>query len=296
MSKDWNRFPMDGVEISKNPQNKFVVFQLHYSADPRKREAAYRETVKSGMPIKQYMQEYELQWDSYAGNPVYPDFDRKIHGTQERIWPELGLPLLRGWDFGLTPACVVAQLVGNQLRIIKEFVTMNEGIDTFSSKVVMQCNTLWPEWSDRKRDWRDFMDPAGAQRKDTDMGACAKILSGAEPKGRGLVVTPGPVAWVPRREAVEYFLVNQNKDGPYLKISLPDCPLLVRGFEGGYRYPEKAFEAEPEKIRPVKDEHSHPHDALQYVAACIRKIVHQMKIKVPTPEYSFRKPVGQVGI
>lgn len=285
---EWNRFPMQGVEVYKNPKNKFVIFQLHYSADPKKRDAAYRDAVKSGMPVKQYMQEYELQWESFAGNPVYADFNRKIHGSETRIWPELGLPLLRGWDFGLTPACVVAQIVGNQIRILKEWVTINEGIDTFSQKVLMECNVLWPEWGDRKRDWRDFMDPAGTQRKDTDTGTCAKILSDREPKGRGLTLTPGPVAWLPRREAVEYFLTHQDKDGPYLRVAMADCPILVRGFEGGYRYPEKTFDSEPDKIRPLKDEHSHPHDALQYLCAGIRKVIHQTRIKVASPNYGFQ--------
>ena len=34
---------------------------------------------------------------------------------------------------------------------------------------------------------------------------------------------------------------------------------------GGYRYPERAFDVEQSKARPVKDEHSHVQDALQYV-------------------------------
>jgi hypothetical protein len=107
-----NRFPMDGVEVYKNPKNKFLVFQLHYSANPNKKDPSYRDTIKSSMPIRQYMQEYELQWESYAGTPVYPDYQRSIHGSKEPIAPVLGLPLLRGWDFGLTPACVIAQYVG----------------------------------------------------------------------------------------------------------------------------------------------------------------------------------------
>src|SRR5271165_6642940 len=126
-----NRFPMEGVECWRNQKNKFVIFQLHYSANETKRDPVYRDNIKSAMPIRQYMQEYELRWDSYAGSPVYADFNRKVHGVEGVIEPELGLPLVRGWDFGLTPACVVAQYVDKQLRVIWEYTAINKSANTF---------------------------------------------------------------------------------------------------------------------------------------------------------------------
>ena len=275
-----NRFPMEGVEIWKNPKNKFLVFQLHYSANPIKKDPAYRDNIKSAMPIRQYMQEYELQWESYAGTPVYPDFQRSIHGTKESIDPVLGLPLLRGWDFGLTPACVVAQYVGAQLRVICEFTAVNKGADQFSSEVLAECRIRFPHWGDSGKDWKDCIDPSGAFRKDTDMGTCAAILA-----KKGLSPIPGPVAFEERRNAVEHFLTRYTKYGPGFQISLSDCPTLVRGFEGGYRYDEKALDVEPQKVRPIKDEHSHPHDALQYICATVKQWAKWKRANVPSPQY-----------
>lgn len=277
----WNRNPIEGVEVWKNPKNKFLIFQLHYSADSRKRDPAYRDVIKSAMPIRQYMQEYELQWDSFAGARVYDDFQKRIHTTSERILPEVGLPLLRGWDFGLTPACVVAQLVGNQLRIIKEFTELNMGAKRFSAEVLKQCAILWPAWHDPKLHWRDFIDPAGQFRKDTDEGTCATIL--AEQK---LVPIAGPVAWEARRQSVEHFLTLTTKEGPGFIMNGPDCPVLLRGFEGGYRYPEKAFDKEPNQIRPIKDEHSHPHDALQYICSKMMTFKRRSGSGIAAPSYS----------
>lgn len=274
------KWPLPGVEIWKNPKNKFLVFQLHYSADPKKRDPLYRDQIKSAMPHRQYMQEYELQWDSFEGTPVYPDWKRSVHGREEKMRPEIGLPLLRGWDFGLTPACVIGQLVGDQLRIIKEFVEINMGAERFSSMVLKQCAVLWPNWADKKKDWRDFIDPAGGARKDTDEGTCAGVLA-----KKGLTPIPGAVAFEARRQSVESFLCRQTKEGPNLLVSLGDCPVLVRGFEGGYRYPEKTLEVEPQKIRPLKDEHSHPHDALQYVCGGINKLTKVKRSRIPEPSY-----------
>lgn len=274
------RSPIEGVEIWRNPKNKFVIFQLHYTANPKKRDPAYIEAIRSKMPHAQFMMEYEDSWDSYSGLPVYQDFDKKRHVTKEKPQPEIGLPLLRGWDFGLTPACVIAQLQGDTLVVIKEFVELNMGVDKFSDMVLHQCRTLWPEWGDLKRNWRDFIDPSGEFRKDTDEGSCALVLD-----SKGLTCFPGPVAFTERKKAVEQFLVRQTKSGPAFQIDQNECPTLVRGFIGGYRYPEKSAEVEPNKIRPLKDEHSHPHDALQYIASRIMMTRNATKRSVPRLSY-----------
>lgn len=276
------KYPMEGVEVWKNPKNKFYIYQLHYSANPKKRDLDYRDVIKSTMPIQQYLQEYEIRWDSYAGQPVYRDFQRTRHGSTDPLYPEVGLPLLRGWDFGLTPACIVGQLVEGQLRILREFTAINMGADRFSDYVLKQCAVLYPFFGDKKKDWRDFIDPAGAFRKDTDEGTCAQVLA-----KKGISPIPGPVAWEARRQSVETFLLRQTKEGPGLLIDLPHCPVLVRGFDGGYRYPEKSFEIEPGKIRPLKDEHSHIHDALQYLCSKVLDFKRSLPIGIAVPSYSF---------
>ncbi len=283
MAED-HRFPCTGVEVWRNKKNKFVVFQLHYTANPVKCDPSYRDSVKSSMPVRQYNQEYELIWDSYAGKPVYADYNRQVHGSKTHIHPVIGLPLLRGWDFGLTPACVVAQYVEGQLRILKEYTASNQGAEQFSSQVLASLRLEYPAWSDQKVNFRDYIDPAGNQRAQSDMSTCAAVLI-----KKGLNPYPGPVTWEKRRSGVEYFLTRQSKAGPRFTIDLAECPVLVRGFEGGYRYNEKAFEIEPNKARPLKDEHSHPHDALQYICSAIIDWKPNRPSNIPRPSYSFSK-------
>lgn len=272
-------FPIEGVEIWRNPKNKFLVFQLHYVANPKKRGKQWRDETARAMPRAQYLQEYELNWESYAGLPVYLDWDQKRHGAMERIEPHVGLPLLRGWDFGLTPACVVAQLIGDQLCVLREYTAVNRGADWFSDHVLSQCALEFPEWGGRQ--WHDYIDPSGEFRKDTDEGTCAKILD-----SKGLRCIPGAISWEERRTSVEYYLTKTTKEGSCFKLNLGECPMLVRGFNGGYRYAEKSQEIEPHKIRPLKDEHSHAHDALQMITSRL-KLTANKYLSKPVPVMSY---------
>lgn len=275
------KWPMEGVEIRRNPKNKFLIFQLHYSADPKKRDPVYRDTIKSTMPSRQYNQEYELIWESYAGTPVYPDFKKETHGSRTELRPIIGLPLLRGWDFGLTPACIIGQLVEDQLRILREVVEVNMGAERFAQLVIAQCQIWFPKWADQQMNWRDFIDPAGFAKSQNNETSCRDELVKA-----GLAPAPGPVAFVKRRKAVENYLIRVTRDGPRFLIDIGHCPITVRGFLGGYQYPEKAFIIEPTNPMPLKNSYSHPHDGLQYLAHGAQNYREPRKKGVPIPSYS----------
>ena len=252
--------PMVGVDVWKNPKNRFLVIDLHYTADPAKRSDEWLARESAGIPKAQWEREYEKSWDTYAGLPVYQDFRQARHGGRN-LRPQHGLPLLRGWDFGLTPACVVAQQQGDQLLVFREFTEFNMGTERFSELVLPQCNQIWPGFK-----WIDFIDPAGLNRDQSDEGQSAMILD-----SKGLQCIPGEIAFEKRRKAVEHFLrgYSPQLDQPNLLVDIAGCPILIRGFTGGYRYSDKIIDNEPRKVRPLKDEHSHAHDALQYMASGI---------------------------
>lgn len=267
---------IEGIQIRRNAKNGFVVFQLHYSADPSKRNSAELATIKAAMPMAQFNQEYEINWDSFAGMPVYQDFQPKRHCLIEQPEAWIGLPLLRGWDFGLTPACVVAQLQENRLVVLREFTGFNIGAEQFCERIMPQVRQLYPSFK-----FFDFADPAGVAKSQSDETTCFQVLGGF-----GITPIPGPVAWEKRRQAVEHFLVKHTRDGEGFGIWEADCPTLVRGFKGGYRYPEKVREVEPLQLKPIKDVHSHPHDALQYICAGVREGgLRQHNTQIPTLSY-----------
>lgn len=276
-------YPMEGITIHKNPKNGFVVFELLYTADPAKRDPEYIKEIKESMPIRRFKQEYLLQWDSYEGLAVFADWDINIHGVKTDIIPHVGLPLLLGFDFGLTPACIVCQLQEDTLCCIKEFTAVNMGAKRFMAWLTPQLKILFHMWQDLSKDYLVFIDPSGEFRKDTDEGTCAKVIDEAGFKN----IIPGPVAWEERKNSVDYWLTRRTKNGPSFQVSLPNCPILTRGFQGGYRYDDKVLELEPNKLRPKKDLHSHVQDALQGVTARILMTRPSTVVEVPTMAYSW---------
>lgn len=182
------------------------------------------------------------------------------------------------WN-GNTPSCIIAQFVEGQLRILCEFVANNMGADKFSDLVIARCRTEYVRWSDAKRNWRDFIDPAGHQRAQTDEVTCAQVLV-----RKGLVPVSGAITFEARRGSVERLLIRHTKEGPGILVD-PNCKILIDGFKGGYHYPEKATEIEPGRIRPLKNEYSHPHDALQYLCSRIMEMDRKKSSGIASPSY-----------
>lgn len=275
--------PMEGLEVWRNPKNQFVICDIHYSADPRKRSEEWKMNVKNALPIREWLMEFERSWQTFEGRPVYEDYNRSIHVSTSTVRPEPGIPLLLGYDFGLTPAAILAQLVGRQLRILHEFVETNGSISKLAPVVWSHLQLNYLPWLHGDDKIYCYIDPAGFQKAQTDERTCADVLR----KQGFRKILPGPVGWEARRKAVEDYLTKTYGDGPGLTINADTCPVLIEGFGGGYRYPEKALEIEPQMIRPLKNSHSHPHDALQYLAAGATQLLKIYNIKMPIPHYGF---------
>lgn len=278
-------FPMEGVEVWRNPKNKFVVFQLHYSANPAKKALTYRANIRDSMPYNRYMQEYELSWETYEGKPVYPDWNKNIHGSKDVLYPEFGLPLLLGIDQGLYGACLVCQLQGETLVVLREYLAENMGAERFKELVKNKLASEFPEWNDLERDYIVGMDPTGFNRRDTDERTYAMVW--ADKKTGKFKPMPGENGWEKRRQSVERRLTRIYAGKPTFLVDMASCPMLVRGFDGGYRYPERSFEVEPMKIKPIKDEHSNPHDGLQYISTLMDAKSSKRKTKAPALSYGL---------
>lgn len=276
--------PMQGLRMWHNKKNRFTVFELHYTADPLKRAPSYKESVKNSMPIMEYLREYELHWDTFEGFPVFPEFS-KLHVMYQEPGAVPGIPMLIGFDFGLTPACVIGQMQEDQLVIFEEIVEVNMGATRFYEKVASHIKMYYPAFSDLRKNWLCFVDPAGFQRSQSDESTCVQALCG--PDGRGFIPRPGPIAWEERRKNVVQMLQKMTKSGPCFQLSARGCPTILKGFEGGYRFSEKAADIEPGKLRPVKDAFSHPHDALQYLVSGIKDATATLRRSPPRPSYSI---------
>lgn len=194
------------------------------------------------------------------GKRVYPEYNDDLHSA-EIVDYLAGLPLYLGWDFGLTPACLVCQFTDRgQLRFIKEFIAEDMGIEQFASVVVIPGLALAFPGYTLGGSWGD---PSGNARKDTDESTCIDALNVLGIKTEGASTN----AIVKRVESVKYF-TNRIIDGrAALMVSRTGCPILRKGFLGGYHFRRIAVSGEEKyQDEPNKNKYSHPHDGAQYVA------------------------------
>lgn len=198
------------------------------------------------------------------GRPVFPEYNDSVH-CSEAAEPLKGEPLYRGWDFGLTPACVFAQKNRfGQFVVFDELTSDSMGVDAFGDEVLDHCAKRWSRrelgW---EPEWYDIGDPAGQQRAQTDERTCFQILA-----AKGVQVEPGLQTTAIRLESVRKPLSILRGGRPGFLLH-PRCKTLRKGFMGAYQYRRMNTVKERYTEKPDKTEVSHPHDALQYIATIL---------------------------
>ncbi len=242
---------LDGTFYINNPDADFLKnLQQNYYLNliPGKRDADINVNICGNYG---YVQD---------GKPVYPEYNAHIHYSDEmRYSSDLRIGL--GWDFGLTPACVVTQFTPmGRVHILREFTSQELGLESFIKMVVIPgLNTNFPGW---QNNYISIGDPAGNSRVQTDEKTCFDIL-----RKFGIITRPAktnsPRA---RMESVKYFL-NIMITGKGAILVGKDSPQVKKGLEGAYKFKRMSVGGN-EMIyhdEPVKNFASHPADALQYI-------------------------------
>lgn len=256
------------------------VIRLHYSSRPERdpeteRGRAWMAAATKGLvggisnPI--WRKEQEIDFSIREGLPIYAGFKDDRHVSPAPIVPVRGIPILRGWDFGGTPACAITQLTRKpRWNILPSLFVPNDqfmGIIRFARQVIEYCNVHYAGFQ-----FLEFADPAGQARAQTDERTCFDILKGnpgVKPEhggGFGLNVHPGEVTWQKRFDMMQQVLSRQEDDGiPFLQVD-PRERFIIDGFNGGYQRRKIAstnlFADDPEK-----NEYSHIMNALEYIAS-----------------------------
>lgn len=194
------------------------------------------------------------------GKKVYPEYNDDLHSTG-KIHAIQGDPIHLGWDFGLTPACIVCQISPRgQLRILKEYTSEDMGIRTFAKNIVLPSLE------------RDFpYNKIGISRADPSGMAGDDIMEElsciGELNSLGIDTAPARTNDLePRIGSVRYFLNTMIDGQPAFLMSREGCPMLRRGFNKDYCFKRVSVSGE-ERYRdiPHKNNASHPHDSLQYI-------------------------------
>lgn len=213
------------------------------------------------------------------GKPVYPEYNDKVHCLNKNVEGERGLPIVLGWDFGLTPACVILQVTGRgKIIILDELVSEDMGIRQFANDVVK------PVLMNKYNGFQIHSagDPAGNIRAQTDERTCLQELLEA-----GIYTEPANTNdFIPRRESVAFFMTRMMDGEPAFLLN-PRCTNLRKGFLGRYKFERlKTSGSARYKDRPVKDIYSHIQDALQYACLKVRSGLSPARARAVTKRSS----------
>ncbi len=223
----------------------------------------------------------------FEGKPVYKDlYDDTMHVSPVPLGVYRNLPLLLGWDFGLTPACIVCQVTPRgTLHVLREHNCDRGGIRQFANDIVNPA--LANEYAGMKT--ISIGDPAGdsnTSQVNIDEVTCIEELNNL-----GFPTTAAPTNdFILRRQAVVSFLTKYIDKRPGLLLD-PSIHVLRKGFNGGYHYDRVQVTGE-ERYRdiPNKNRFSHIHDALQYI--CLR--IDKPLAGVPGRHSGMSREVGSM--
>jgi hypothetical protein len=133
---------MKGIRHWMNKVNRFGVIELHYSADSKKDPNTvigrkWVDDAKQGMPTDGWDREYEINWASGAGKPVYSDYNARqavpLKWRSEFV-------IHRGWDRGFyRPACHWSCL--DECKTAKRWLWLHEklGMDMSVRDFIAEC-------------------------------------------------------------------------------------------------------------------------------------------------------------
>lgn len=219
----------------------------------------YYQRLAVGKPdewVKIYVHgQYGFVLDGMAVWPEYSDAMHCPEAQNKQPHPVEGVPILRGWDFGLTPACVFTQVTPRgQWIVFDELVANSMGVDQFSDEVLNHCARNY-----RGFKFEDIGDPAGNQKAQTDERSAFMIL-----RAKGIAIEPGIQTLTVRLESVRKPLRTLVDGRPQFLLH-PRCRVLRRAMMGGYHFRRLRVSGERYSSEPDKNQFSHISDALQYV-------------------------------
>jgi hypothetical protein len=211
------------------------------------------------LPANYYQQQIEGNTDDYIrvmlageygmtllGKPVFPQYSERDHVAKQPIVPDRGMPVILGFDFGLHPACIFAQVAkSGGLRILDELVPADEDLESFVLDYVNPL--LHSKYAQYKV--VAVGDPAARGRSGLDKRTPFDVLMAF---GNIRCIPARTNNFIPRKEAVDYFLTR--REGFLLD---PRLTYLREAFGGGYVYGEIKGQKGRHKERPEKNHYSH---------------------------------------
>jgi hypothetical protein len=196
------------------------------------------------------------------GKPRYPDFDRDWHVAKEEIPSSPEHPIILGFDFGGSPACIFEQKIDGRWYTLDELNGDNEGADEFAPRVLAKLNERFPFY--REKGLIAWGDPQGAWGASNSMKK--ENTSFAIFGSYGIAIKAPADKDQPelRLNTGRRLIKDTVNRGPKILID-PRCVRLIAALDGGCTMKETRINGGLEvSTEIVKDKHSHPVEAWEY--------------------------------
>jgi hypothetical protein len=247
------------VWVNKN--NGLPIVRVHWTADPEKRTGPGREEIlriKQQIGDRAFGREYDINFESPGGDPVFPEFDPTRMVRDLRVLA--GARPLRGWDFGhVCPVVLLGQLdPWGRLQILREVILDGASLPLLIGAAKSATLDVWGS----PREAFDAGDPAGETM--TDLGMVKQVMA-----EHGLILhtsrkkshqdSKGSYASLRGLMQVEVVAGTEGRTPKFL-VDGRGCPMLVRALSGGFhKSPRHPYAPVP--THPFKD----VCDALRYL-------------------------------
>lgn len=197
------------------------------------------------------------------GMPVIPEFHDNVHVLQREYHYNSDLPLLVGVDFGRTPAATFGQeQADGQIIIFDELVTFGTSATNFAKLLASRIKGHYPN-----SELIATGDPAGENPGEQIDDTCIDILNNSGIPIDGAYTNNFTI----RREAVSIPLTQLTVTGKPQLVITPQCIVLRKAMNGGYRYKRMQVSGEHFQNKPDKGKYSHVAESLQYLLLGIGK-------------------------
>lgn len=195
-----------------------------------------------------------------SGKPVYNGtFKQERHVSLAPLKIDPILPVVMGFDTGLTPAMTFKQMgLDGRVRVLREAAAFDMGMKRFIQNYVRPIvKNFFPG-----NPLIFIGDPAGVRRGDGDESSAFKELKTAFEQDGAIVKAAATNDPKIRIQATEQMLC-QYPDGDPLYIIDPSCKRLIEGLRSKYRYP-KLKQSGTYAENPEKNEWGHLVEGDQY--------------------------------
>jgi hypothetical protein len=247
------RQPLEGVTEWDCPRNGVHVVEVHYTADPQKRDPQWKREAQRGMPPRGWAREMEIAWEIAQGEAVLPEYVAAEMRRPLTVNP--AGRLLRGWDFGqVCPVTLFAQVdVHGRLLIVGELVlehaALTQQIEAVRAMTLELLGAAGPCFDAGDPEALHEMELGSIRRVLLDYGIVLQTFG-----GRGERSYDALRQRLLRRVRVP----GEALPSPALLVD-PRCPILHAALAGGFaRHPKTG---KPQAAHPYKD----CVDALRYL-------------------------------